>query len=223
MRDAGTDALRLRAFFSFAATLGFGSVSYVSARYPEVLMVADDQRMRSIQLAWRERYLAMEYLRSDAMVHRAVRTALPVEWMAANPEPGLGKVQSRIFREAYEHGLRGGLVIPLSDTRGDAAIGLFHDARSGVSCRIAEIALLHFAGAFLHDQMQAPDVNRIRLSARERECLSWIRAGLTASEIADRLRISESTVVFHLKNGRAKLGAATTAQALARAVTLKLL
>jgi DNA-binding CsgD family transcriptional regulator len=56
------------------------------------------------------------------------------------------------------------------------------------------------------------------LSGRERECLLWLASGLRYDGIADRLGISEWTVMFHLKNARTKLGAATNEQALAKAI-----
>src|ERR1700737_2334161 len=59
---------------------------------------------------------------------------------------------------------------------------------------------------------------RRRLSARELECLRWVAAGKTDWEISVILSISAATVRFHLDRARAKLGARTRAQAVARLV-----
>jgi DNA-binding NarL/FixJ family response regulator len=53
------------------------------------------------------------------------------------------------------------------------------------------------------------------LTEREREILTLVADGLTAKEICDRLGIAERTVNFHKKNLKARLGVATTAEAVA--------
>jgi DNA-binding CsgD family transcriptional regulator len=53
------------------------------------------------------------------------------------------------------------------------------------------------------------------LSVRERQCLSLTAAGLGAKQMASEIGISEKTVELHLSRARQKLGARTTAQAVA--------
>jgi len=53
------------------------------------------------------------------------------------------------------------------------------------------------------------------LSPRERDCLSCAARGMTYREIADALDISSRTVEQHLASARRKLGAHSTAQAIA--------
>jgi DNA-binding CsgD family transcriptional regulator len=54
-----------------------------------------------------------------------------------------------------------------------------------------------------------------QLTIRERQCLSLTASGLVAKQIAAELGISEKTVELHLARSRHKLGARTTAQAIA--------
>ncbi|MBU1001712.1 MAG: LuxR family transcriptional regulator [Proteobacteria bacterium] len=63
----------------------------------------------------------------------------------------------------------------------------------------------------------------ISLTFRERECLLWLTKGLRTKEISDKLNLSDHTVLFHLTNAKAKLGAETREQAIARAVVLGLI
>ncbi len=65
--------------------------------------------------------------------------------------------------------------------------------------------------------------NEILLSARELDCLSWTAAGKTAWEASMILGISERTVRFHLNVAREKLKCTTTTQAVAKAVSSKLI
>lgn len=57
-----------------------------------------------------------------------------------------------------------------------------------------------------------------RLSGREREVLAWISSGRRQAEIAETLGISARTVENHLRHIRARLGVATTAQAIRLAI-----
>jgi DNA-binding CsgD family transcriptional regulator len=58
------------------------------------------------------------------------------------------------------------------------------------------------------------------LSARERECLLWLAAGLRTDRIAHRLGISNAAVDLYFANARRKLGARTRDQALLKAMML---
>jgi len=53
------------------------------------------------------------------------------------------------------------------------------------------------------------------LTPRERGCLSWAARGMTYQEIARVLDVSPRTVEQHLASARRKLGAYSTAQAVA--------
>lgn len=59
----------------------------------------------------------------------------------------------------------------------------------------------------------------VTLSRRERDCLTYVATGSRMTEIAERLRIAESTVELHLRNARKRLGARTRDEAVARALT----
>lgn len=80
----------------------------------------------------------------------------------------------------------------------------------------------HLAGLLAYERMVSlglgRKVNERRLSGREREVLLWLCTGYRVSMIADKLGISELAVNLYLKNARAKLGAKTREQAVARAI-----
>ena len=59
-------------------------------------------------------------------------------------------------------------------------------------------------------------VEGIRLTARERDVLSWVARGKTNAEIAQLLWLAPSTVRKHLENVYAKLGVNTRTAAVAR-------
>jgi DNA-binding CsgD family transcriptional regulator len=63
----------------------------------------------------------------------------------------------------------------------------------------------------------------ILISARELDCLKWTAAGKTAWEASRILGISERTVRFHLNSAREKLNCANTTQAVAIAVSQRMI
>jgi len=69
-----------------------------------------------------------------------------------------------------------------------------------------------------HDADDEHGIFEEALTSREREVLELIASGLTNREIAQRLRISEHTVKFHISTIYGKLGASTRTEAVRRAV-----
>jgi DNA-binding CsgD family transcriptional regulator len=68
-----------------------------------------------------------------------------------------------------------------------------------------------------------PHVSTFELSPRQRECLLWASLGLSTKQIAARLELSQPVVNEYLGLAKRKLGCATRAHAVARAVTLGLI
>jgi DNA-binding CsgD family transcriptional regulator len=62
-----------------------------------------------------------------------------------------------------------------------------------------------------------------RLTPRELEALRWTMDGKLAWQVADELKISERTAVFHLNNATRKLGCRSKFQAVLKAIRLGLL
>jgi DNA-binding CsgD family transcriptional regulator len=88
--------------------------------------------------------------------------------------------------------------------------------------------LLHVTAQYLHDTLagldEAPaDPPRLALSPRQRECLLWASLGLSTKQIAARLKLSEPVIHEYLGAAKRKLGCATRAHAVARAVKLGLI
>ncbi len=64
---------------------------------------------------------------------------------------------------------------------------------------------------------------RIHLSEREVEALTWAARGKTSAEIAQILNLSKRTVDFHMDNAREKLGVSTRIQAVIKAANGRLI
>jgi DNA-binding CsgD family transcriptional regulator len=64
----------------------------------------------------------------------------------------------------------------------------------------------------------AEDAPKGPLTARQRECLQWVRAGKSSWEIGEILGISERTVNFHIEDACRRLNVHTRQQAVIEAV-----
>jgi DNA-binding CsgD family transcriptional regulator len=70
-----------------------------------------------------------------------------------------------------------------------------------------------------HDAGAPPIVrNGTPLSARERDCLSFVAQGMSDADIAAKLAIAPSTAHFYVEKAKRKLGAKTRAQAVAHLI-----
>lgn len=61
------------------------------------------------------------------------------------------------------------------------------------------------------------------VSTRERDCLQWAAKGKTSWEMSQILGISESTIIYHLRNATKKLDAANRMHAVAKALKAELI
>lgn len=178
--------------------------------------------------SWKEHYGRMGFDRFDPTLHKAGRSIAPVDWRRLSRDENY----HRVFRDAADFGISPvGLTIPVRGPFGDT--GLLSVTRN---CSIAEwdlltagiLSELQSVAVHIHDTVMRSDtLSRVlrqpSLSKREREILQWIAAGKSQHDIGDILSISHRTVEVHLRSGREKLYALTTAQAVARAIALGLI
>lgn len=174
--------------------------------------------------AWTLRYRDQNYAAIDPVLLQAPRSVLPFGWRSA------GLIQTRPQRqflgEAAEFGLRSGLTVPIHGPDGELGlVSYVSDEMPGGYDRFLERQRhqLHLLAIYYHALVTetlaaSPAAAPVRLSARERDCLSWKAEGKSNTDIGDILGISAKTVDFHLTNARRKFGVATNQQAVAIAL-----
>jgi DNA-binding CsgD family transcriptional regulator len=173
--------------------------------------------------SWVQRYTANRYDRIDPVIARSIATTLPFSWSIAESDINLTKKQKWFFEEAREFGISHGLTIPIHERLGKVATLTISacGSRSEFDGRVERYRHeLHLIAIYLHARLRnatpAP-ISPLRpfLTQRERSCLQWVARGKSASDIAEIIRISRRTVVFHTENAKRKLGVATAQQAVA--------
>ncbi len=157
---------------------------------------------------------------------------IPHTWIvdeAAGDPPPLDERLLQARRRAAALGVTGGICAPVAGSNG--ATGFLTLAASRPVAKADLLAqrpaallfsrYLHLACLPFIDEMR--EALAPRLSEREVECLSWVAMGKTTWEIARLLALSEHTVVFHMRNAQAKLGAVNRQQAIARSMQIGIL
>jgi LuxR family transcriptional activator of conjugal transfer of Ti plasmids len=173
--------------------------------------------------SWVERYGEQRYDRIDPVIARAVGTMLPFAWtLDTLAQPPTRRLKA-FLDDAAEAGIRRGVTIPIHDRQGRASsltlaeFGLEPDFQRCVDRHqhALHLVALHLHARLRQDERPEPQA-RPMLTPREVDCLQWAAKGKSASDIAEIMRISRRTVVFHTENAKQKFGVATLSQAIAR-------
>lgn len=177
---------------------------------------------------WVRHYMAEKYEAFDPVLLRAPLQTEPLVWDDILTEDRLSPKQRRLLFESREAGLFDGVSFPLHGPRGETYVLSLAAERARESrrehlpmlqMRAAQflIACSRFAG---HAETGS---DAVRITDRERECLTWTARGKSAWTIGKILGVSEHTVIFHLKQSMIKLGAANRMQAVVSALRLGLI
>jgi DNA-binding CsgD family transcriptional regulator len=210
------------AFGRFARKLGvdfyaYGNIRsgmerpYIDSTYPE---------------AWMAHYFANRYQFIDPVVQECQRSHLPFAWRFLTNRPnGLTAAQRKLFEEAADYGIRDGFTIPFHNAEGSAGM-LSYAFSSPEEFKLvmdAEAqAHLKLLGVYYHtavERLLDMDIPEDGLSLMERQCLTAMAHGHSLWEISGRVHRPEPDVTGALRSAREKLGAATTTQAIAKAIT----
>jgi len=177
---------------------------------------------------WIHHYFANSYEIVDPVLLRAPLLDGPVIWDELAREAPLTPKQRRVMAESRDAGLLNGVTLPLHGSCGETyIISLATDGpRPPDLAKLARLQILaiQFLAAYARACRRcAGELPQIRLTDRERECLTWTARGKSAWSIGKIIDVSEHTVNFHLKRGMAKLGASNRMQAVVAALRLGLI
>jgi DNA-binding CsgD family transcriptional regulator len=194
------------------------------------LVLPEGQRVRhvitSCPIAWQETYAARRFIERDPTVVHCRSTDQPLVW-GERLDAG-----AEFWQEARRHGLGFGFSIPLRLNHN--TVGWLSLARDRpLPTEPTELGRLIDVGRVLAVCAQTaaarlllPSLVKregIELSKREKQCLALAAAGAPSSEIAERLHISEPTVMFHFKKVVSKLGVRNRNHAVAMCLALDLI
>jgi DNA-binding CsgD family transcriptional regulator len=175
--------------------------------------------------AWHERYEQSKYRDVDPAVHAAVTGFAPVDWRHLD---WTGRPVRRLLSEAHEFRVGNqGLSIPIHGPQGQFAMFTItkqcsDDDWGKLLADIGQDVLV--MSHYIHRQVIETAGPRMmqegiqKLSPREKDVLTMIAAGRRRAQIADTLKISESTLRVYIDSARHKLGALNAFHAVAIAM-----
>lgn len=184
-------------------------------------------------VAWTTHYMATGYLEVDPLIALCSRSMIPAIWHRQSwPQDAR---TAGFFDEARQHGIGSGMTCSVIGSGG--VLGLLSLTRERTRQRDLRVveqqaAQGYMLMSYLHESLRrldtqaqptAPACPPVRLTAREKEVLTWVGAGKTSWEIARILALAERTVIFHVDNAMRKLDTRTRSQAVARAFALGLI
>jgi DNA-binding CsgD family transcriptional regulator len=179
--------------------------------------------------AWRRHYHSENLFDLDPIIQQGLMDLLPHDWeqLAANSVYG-----TRVMADAHAFDVgHTGMSFPIRGVHGETAI--FSVSTKASKSEWSKLSRLlrrdmqvighHFHQRILEICGHAPHIGQQSLSTPEIECLKWAAAGKSAWETSKIMTISERTVKFHLSNARYKLQSVNTTQAVAQAMSARLL
>lgn len=176
-----------------------------------------------------QRYDEAGHFLNDSSIHHCLqRKAEPLVSTDPSFLASLTAAQRQVAHESFDFGIRHFATFALGDGNNQGGVNLsfgnssqseFHELLHAHQDSLRLISILFHqvvcSRSFLGEQLM--------LSAREKECLRWVGAGLESKGIAHRLAISTRTVEHHIANAIAKLGANSRSHAVAKALILNLI
>lgn len=189
-----------------------GFEHFVVARLPQPREnIGPAMLLKHWPLAWQRRYDRYGYYQYDPASRHCFETIEPFLWSDLHTDPHVDPMGHRVMQEAAEHGLKEGLCIPINDAKGFQAVvsmaGETIELPPKAKRAIHLLSIYAYSAAERLSNGSRPAV--IRLSARERDVLSYMANGMTAAQVGTALTISESTVMTHLRKAKEKLGTRT--------------
>jgi DNA-binding CsgD family transcriptional regulator len=206
---------------AYVNKLGFGIYAYIG--FPPQ---AEAFTVNNHPAHWLDRYRDQKYLQVDPVVLDGVAVRRPFTWTDIQ-ERSKGQV-AQLMDEALDVGIVSGATIPVHAAGQE--FGLFFVSSEMPRPEfekfwrerepLVQLAALNFHSTVFEGLNTKEFTSQVKLTARERECLLWAARGKTAWETSQVLSLAQRTVVFHLCNAMKKLGAASTQQALVKAVRM---
>ncbi|WP_404406917.1 autoinducer binding domain-containing protein [Pelagibacterium halotolerans] len=202
----------------FAKRNGFRWFTYLA------LTPGNIRGISNYPLPWQARCLASDLTEVDPVIANIHPGQGPFTWALKNGVSGHSREQAQFMREAAKFGIRSGISIPVCDGYGRRAAITFSGSAPEVDCSISadQFGILSI-GAYLHAYIMHKDDIMLRaadcpLTHIQLEHLSWAAQGKTNADIAAIRGVTARAVEQQFSGARKRIGASTTAQAVAIAV-----
>ena len=181
--------------------------------------------------AWENRYAARRYLQIDPVIAEMLSSSEPGFWSELAARQGdLARSGRQVLADAAQYGMTEGyfysLHRPGAPTSGVVLAGAGIDPFNPDTRTAAHVLAAAYDKASRRLTRSPPCSDAMvstLLKDRQVECLQWVAAGKSSSEIAVVLQLSRKTVDEHIDNACRTFGVNTRVQAVVRALSLNII
>lgn len=177
-------------------------------------------------MKWYERYWSRDYIRLDPVVAQMLRAFTPFDWQDVGP---LSPKQREFFKDAVKHGMAdgiGGCIRCGTDQGVFFSVSSDHPLDKETKTRGMEKFMLFTSRLYesMRQEMLAYyNVSPVVLTARQRDALMLTMRGVSRAEASRVMRVSKSGFARHQEAARRKLGEASNANAVRKAIAMDLI
>ena len=170
---------------------------------------------------WLDLYRERNYLHADPSVRHCKHMLRPYRWFKeARYDPEREPEAVEVVQRALDFGLADGVVIPVASL--DNRTGHMWMGGKSLDLPARNLPSLHLMALYAFERVRSLHLKvqnaAPKLTAREREVLTWIALGKSAWEVGEILRVKARTIHAHVTSARRKLNAANGVQAVAIAL-----
>lgn len=164
---------------------------------------------------WHTYYLEQAYANVDRTLEENHNMTLPLYWEVQEQfAQAKNKREQRIRQESMEFGIDKGLSIPVHGPNHDFATLTLHQFRHEENLKdylTHQFEWLSATQVFYHHIKRILDLKKsphqpFKLTRREAQCLALTAKMWRVEQIAKELKITPSTVNFHIQNANKKMG-----------------
>lgn len=174
-------------------------------------------------------YANAEFHEADGFIRHCEQSVAPIVYDTEACDDFTGPMQ-RLNNLVRDFDVAGGFIVPLRDFGRPTFGSLVYmfDRHSAVEMLRSQsgdlTALAHtFHGVLSEKLGGGKPKGGTELTPQETTCLGWVATGLTTKELAYRMDIATATANEYIAHACRKLGAATRAEAAAKAVSMGLI
>ncbi|MGC3980373.1 MAG: LuxR family transcriptional regulator [Steroidobacteraceae bacterium] len=174
--------------------------------------------------AWMQIYSEQQLYDIDPILQRAEQDPLPFFWDGAFRTHPVTGPQVKILLEAEKFGIAHGFTIPIHLSwmpgclRASCSVVPAEEEVDSWNYRIAELMANHLFVALMQEQAPWKNSTTVKLTDRERQCLSLAAEGKDDWSIGQLLRLSKGTVHTYVERAKQRYGVATRMQAVVQAL-----
>lgn len=205
----------------------FGFENFILAGLPNPHQRAEQMVLaRKWPQGWFETYIKENYVAVDPVVRLCRNSVNPFEWDEAPYDRDTEPRAHEVMNRAVDFRMSNGFCIPIHGLTGYEACVSLGGVDLDLSPRTKPAIHLMSMYAFerIRQLITPTDQNRLeRLTAREREVLTWTALGKTSSEIGEILTLSKRTVDEYSVRATRKLRAQNKTHAVVKALQQRLI